>query len=177
MFGYLLRPATISDLDLLLHWDKQPHVIASGSSDGWDWAKDLSYTPPWREQLIAELDGRPIGFVQIIDPLLEETHYWGTNDPNLRAIDIWIGEESDLNKGYGTTMMKLALNRCFMDTMVNAVLIDPLSSNLAAIRFYQRLGFVFLEERLFDEDRCAVHELTRTTWKQLIVRMETLCFY
>jgi len=28
-----------------------------------------------------------------------------TCGPGYRAIDIWIGEEKDLNKGYGTEMM------------------------------------------------------------------------
>ena len=51
--------------------------------------------------------------IQIIDPALEESHYWGDVPENLRAIDIWIGEETDLGKGYGTQMMQLALARCF----------------------------------------------------------------
>jgi aminoglycoside 6'-N-acetyltransferase len=33
-----------------------------------------------------------IGFVQIIDPAREESHYWGDAPGGLRAIDIWIGE-------------------------------------------------------------------------------------
>lgn len=40
--------------------------------------------------------------LQIIDPYEEETHYWGPIKKNKRAIDIWIGEEKNLNKGYGT---------------------------------------------------------------------------
>jgi RimJ/RimL family protein N-acetyltransferase len=75
--------------------------------------------------------GRPIGFVQIIDPAREESHYWGDCEPNLRAIDIWIGEADCLNKGYGTQMMRLAIERCFADPSVTAILIDPLASNTA----------------------------------------------
>jgi len=33
--------------------------------------------------------------------------------PNLRAVDIWIGEEGDLGRGHGTIIMRLALARCF----------------------------------------------------------------
>ncbi len=61
---------------------------------------------------MAEVDGRPIGFVQVIDPAREESHYWGDVPVDLRAIDIWIGEEADLGKGCGTQMMQLALARC-----------------------------------------------------------------
>src|SRR5688500_11521018 len=96
-----LRAANINDLSVLRHWDEQPHVLASDPNDDWDWETELENNPEWREQLIAELDGRPLGFVQIIDPLSEETHYWGDRvEPNLRAIDIWIGEAGDLGKGY-----------------------------------------------------------------------------
>ncbi len=63
-----LRPATIDDLPLLLHWDEQPHVIESDPSDDWEWEIELLRNPDWREQLVAEADGRPIGFIQIIDP-------------------------------------------------------------------------------------------------------------
>jgi aminoglycoside 6'-N-acetyltransferase len=111
--------------------------------------------------LIAELDGNTIGFIQIIDPFLEETHYWGEVPKNKRAIDIWIGEEKNLNKGYGTTMMKLAIQRCFQDKEVEGILIDPLKSNTKAHRFYERLGFKLIEERQFDSSDCLVYELRR----------------
>lgn len=154
-----LRPASPDDLPILLHWDEQPHVIESDPSDDWNWEVELAYEPAWREQLMAELDGRPIGFVQIIDPLLEETHYWGEVPANLRAIDIWIGEAECLGKGYGTQMMKLAIERCFRDPSVKGILIDPLASNIRAHRFYERLGFQFQEERWFGGELCKVYRL------------------
>jgi aminoglycoside 6'-N-acetyltransferase len=159
-----LRPATPSDASLLRHWDEQPHVVAADPNDDWEWEAELSRTPPWREQLIAELDGRPIGFVQIIDPAAEDSHYWGEVPEHLRAIDIWIGEATALGQGYGTTMMQLALARCFADPQVTAVLIDPLSSNTRAHRFYERFGFTFLEYRQFGPDHCSVYQLDRATW-------------
>jgi aminoglycoside 6'-N-acetyltransferase len=121
------RPATADDLTLLRHWDAQPHVIASNPNDDWEWESELGRRPEWREQLIAEIEGRPIGFVQIIDPAREESRYWGEVPEGLRAIDIWIGEERDLGRGYGTEMMAQALARCFADPTVEAVLIDPLA--------------------------------------------------
>jgi hypothetical protein len=72
-----LRTATIHDLETLKHWDTQPHVNDSDPNDDWNWEVELQKDEPWREQLIAELDNRPIGFIQIIDPKTEETHYWG----------------------------------------------------------------------------------------------------
>ena len=158
------RKATIADAALLKYWDTKQHVIASGNDDDWNWEKELIRDPAWREQLIAELNGRPIGVVQIIDPKLEETHYWGNVESNLRAIDIWIGEEEDLGQGYGTTMMNLAIERCFKEPEVTSILIDPLETNVRAHKFYRKIGFKEVGLQTFDEDRCLVFRLDRSNW-------------
>jgi aminoglycoside 6'-N-acetyltransferase len=159
-----LRRATVADVELLRRWDEQAHVIASHPNDDWAWEVELGRAPDWREQLVAEVDGRPVGFVQIIDPQREETHYWGDVPANLRAIDLWIGDEADLAKGWGTRIMSLALARCFADPRVSAVLIDPLASNVRAHRFYERMGFPFVERRRFGDDDCLVYRLDRTQY-------------
>jgi aminoglycoside 6'-N-acetyltransferase len=164
-----LRHATLADAPLLHAWDAKQHVIdASGDPDAngaWDWAYEIPRALSWRELLIAEDDDRPIGFLQIIDPLEEETHYWGECEPNLRALDIWIGDEADLGRGYGTQMMRLAITHCFADPRVTDILIDPLASNTRALRFYERMGFRFVERRTFlGVDDCAVYRINRADW-------------
>ena len=162
----ILRRATVADVPLLTGWDQQPHVVAAtGADDVTDWVRELSVDTRWTEHLIAEEDGRPVGIVQLIDPGREETHYWGDCEPNLRALDIWLGEPSDLGRGLGTQMMRLALNRCFADTDVTAVLIDPLAANTRARRFYERLGFREEGPRRFGSDDCVVYRLERATWQ------------
>jgi aminoglycoside 6'-N-acetyltransferase len=159
-----LRPARPSDRPLLEYWDTQPHVIAA-SDDDWGWEVELLRDPPWREFLLAELDGRPLGFLQLIDAAEEESHYWGDVPAGTWAIDIWIGEAADLGKGHGSVMMGLALDRCFRDHGAREVLIDPLASNTRAHAFYERQGFRFAEERVFGEDRCRVYRMDRATWE------------
>ena len=142
-------------------------VIACVSDSGeigfdLDWNDELAERDDGTEFFIAEVDGQPIGALQIIDPATERTHYWGAVAPNQRAIDIWIGEEAFLGQGYGTEMMTFAINHCFASKDVTAIVIDPLASNTKAHRFYQRFGFVFVERRLFDEDSdCFVFRLDR----------------
>lgn len=161
----LLRPATVGDIKTLEYWDEKPHVIAAGGDDDMmDWRRELSRTVSWQQILIAELDDRPIGVVQIIDPAEEESHYWGDCDPGLRAIDIWIGEEEDLGKGYGQQMMAQAIDQCFSAPDVTAILIDPLASNRDAQRFYTRLGFKTVGPRRFGADDCTVMQLDRPVW-------------
>ena len=159
------RAATAADTALLRHWDAQEHIIASDPNSDWEWESELLRSPPWREQLIAMLGDEAIGFVQIIDPAEEDSHYWGEDTPaNQRAVDIWIGEARYLGMGYGTRMMQMALARCFADAAVTDVLIDPLAANARAIRFYERCGFEFLERRWFGADDCAVMILRRARW-------------
>jgi aminoglycoside 6'-N-acetyltransferase len=159
-----LRPASESDLSLLRYWDTLPHVIDSDPNDDWNWEVELTRNPPWREQLIAVEAGRPLGFVQIIDPCAEESGYWGKIGSGFRAIDLWIGEPSDLGRGYGSKILTLAIWRCFENSVVHSILIDPLVSNTRAHRFYERLGFEFLETRTFGLDECRVYHLTREKW-------------
>ena len=160
-----LRAASPRDLALLSYWDTQPHVVASDPNDSWNWSQELGRKPPWREQLIAELNGEPVGYLEIIDPALEEEHYWGDQPPGLRAVDIWIGEARNLNRGIGHVMMRQALERCFAPADVHGVLIDPLASNPRALEFYKRFGFEFVEARRFGEDDCLVFKLTRDAWQ------------
>ena len=156
-----LRPATPDDAIILRQWDRRPHIMAAKGTEDWGWERELARSLTWREQLIAEVDGRPIGYLEIINPAREESHYWGVLPEGFRAIDIWIGEESELGKGYGTQMMRLALSRCFADQTVSIVLVDPLANNIRAHRFYERVGFRFLEHRRFGGDECCVYRLDR----------------
>lgn len=159
-----LRKATIADLAILNYWDQQEHVKASDPNDDWNWEEELTRDPVWRQQLIAEFEEQAIGFIQIIDPHLEETQYWGSIGPNYRAIDIWIGEKENLNQGWGTEMMRQAIELCFQHPLVKAILIDPLESNTSAHRFYKRLGFEWLEKRTFGQDDCFIFQLRRERW-------------
>jgi aminoglycoside 6'-N-acetyltransferase len=156
-----LRPATPDDLALLRRWDEDPDVSNSLVDSDWAWATELHRNPPWREWLIAEVDGRPIGFMQIIDPQFEETQYWGCMDAGYRCLDIWIGEPDARNQGHGARMMQQAIERCFADPSVHTILIDPLVSNTRAHRFYERLGFEYVVRRSFGDDCCAVYKLPR----------------
>ncbi len=156
-----LRPATPNDLALLQRWHEDPDVGNALVDSDWGWATELHRHPPWREWLIAEVDGWPIGFLQIIDPRHEETQYWGCMDAGYRCLDIWIGEPDARNRGYGARMMRLAIERSFADPDVHTILIDPLESNTRAHRFYERLGFEYVVRRSFGDDDCFVYKLRR----------------
>lgn len=169
-----LRPATVDDAATLAAWDREPHVIACSSDDpllevafgGPDWTDELTNSAYELDYRIAEVNGQPVGVLAICDPHTEPSRYWGQIEPNLRAIDIWIGPAEWLGRGVGTRMMTQIVDECFAEPGVSAIVIDPLNSNTAAHRFYQRLGFVVEGRRMFEEDDCLVHRLTRANWEQ-----------
>ena len=167
-----LRRATAEDVVWLALWDTDAGVIACCTDDpdatvafeDADWAQEIAAQDEHSHYFFAELDGRPIGAMQVCDPHLESTHYWGEIAPNLRALDIWIGAAADRGKGHGREMMRLAIECCFADGRVTAIVIDPLASNERAHNFYRRLGFKPTGRRTFGDDDCLVHVLARADW-------------
>ena len=91
-----LRRATPEDAAWLDLWDTDADVIACSTDDpdaevafdDVEWRAELASQDELSQYFMAELDGRPIGAMQICDPHLETSHYWGEIAPNLRAIDI-----------------------------------------------------------------------------------------
>ena len=161
----VLRPMRVEDVGLLARWDDDPDVIAGlggRGSDWYDWPAELARDVPWRELLIAEEDGRPIGFVQLIEASEEESHYWVDVEPGMWALDIWIGSPEDRGRGLGAQVMRAAIARTFEHPGAHTVVIDPKVSNRRAIAFYERLGFEPVGERDFDGDSCLVMRLAPT---------------
>lgn len=168
--GVALREARSSDVAHLERWDEEPAVIAATGAEGdddeaYDWAGEISRALVWRDILIAEWKGRPVGVVIVIDAAEEETHYWGDIEPGTAALDIWIGEPEARGHGVGSAMMRAALARWFDERGARRAVIDPLLTNRDAIRFYRRLGFVEKGPRLFGGDHCLVMEMTREAWR------------
>jgi aminoglycoside 6'-N-acetyltransferase len=148
----------------LAKWDDDPDVAAalSGAAADWyDWPVELARDVPWRELLISEEDGRPIGFVQLTDAAEEESHYWGDVEAGSWTVDIWIGSPQDRGRGLGTQLMGEAVRRNFERHGATSVLIDPLATNLRSINFYRRIGFEPMGERTFGDDVCMVMVLRR----------------
>lgn len=158
-----LRIATPGDADLLRRWEQAPQVREAGAL-GWDWDVQLHEDVDWRQSLVAEVDGRAIGFIEWIDTAREPEGWFGDIGEGIRAIDLWIGEADALGQGHGTAMMRPVLAACFADPATRAVIVDPLQSNLAAQRFYRRLGFQVQADADLHGDACRLMRLERADW-------------
>jgi aminoglycoside 6'-N-acetyltransferase len=107
------RPATLDDVPLLRRWDEDPDVVSSDPNDDGRWEEELADVPDCGEPVIAGKEGRPVGFLDIIDRRRTESRSWGDVPPGLRAIDIWIGAPADRGGALGAEMMRQMIARCF----------------------------------------------------------------
>ena len=57
------------------------------------------------------------------------------------AVDLYIGEESYIHKGYGTKVLKEYIMSILSKQSHNWVVIDPDEDNIAAIKSYTKVGF------------------------------------
>ena len=156
------RRASTDDVMLLGVMSNAPHVFPSlGTDQPWDWPRGVEAS--WQEVWIIDLSAttKPIGVVVVLDAAADPSGYWGEVSPGTYAIDIWISDASQLRKGYGTVMMKHAIDRCFHVHNAHTILIDPLAKNEGAIAFYQHLGFEVIGPRTFGADECIVLRLRR----------------
>ena len=161
-----MRPMRADDLALLIAWDDDSDVAAAlggRSADWYDWPTELTREIRWRELLIIEEDGRPIGFIQLADAVDEESHHWGDVARGTWSLDVWIGSPDDRGRGLGAEAMRAALWRLFEHHRAEVVVIDPLVGNARAIAFYEQLGFERVGVREFDGDRCLVMRLGRSS--------------
>ena len=92
---------------------------------------------------IAEYAGEPFGFLQWYRLRDEPEHVAvGLVDPGAAAIDLYIGVERFLHRGYGPVMIRAFLRAVvFAQPDVTACAIDPVVGNTTAIAAYRKVGF------------------------------------
>ena len=166
-YAITYRPAVSEDAKMLSKWDSAAHMQdIKGNSGWWHWQDELADPGHWREMLIAELDGEPFAFLQIMNAGLDPEDYWQNLDTTNMAIDMWIGRAEHLYRGLGKQIMRHAVSVCFENAHVTSVWLDPLASNRSAISFYQKFGFLPVEIRQQDADLLHIHKLNRIDWER-----------
>ena len=139
-----------------------PHVLPNlGTDQPWVWPREIEAT--WQEVWIGDLraTSTPMGVVVVLNTAADPSGYWGEVSPGTYAIDIWIADAAQLRKGYGTVMMKDAIDRCFRVHSAHTILVDPLAENDGAISIHQHLGVDVIGKRTFGADECTVLRLCR----------------
>jgi aminoglycoside 6'-N-acetyltransferase len=141
------RAVTKKDLPMLKRWIATPHWQAWWGDPEREAAEiGASLDDDAVEPMIAEKAGKPVAYVQTYDPHLEDDHPYQDQPFGSIGIDLSIGEAADLNKGLGTQILK-ALAGVLFDEGVPRLIIDPHPENAAAIRCYEKAGFVAFDTR------------------------------
>jgi RimJ/RimL family protein N-acetyltransferase len=147
---FTFKKLTQEDWPLLLQWFKEPHV-----EKWWPTPEENELMEYFLEKIrckstfgfVVFLDEKPIGYIQyyyidrskvesgsLLPPLPDETTV---------GIDQFIGDPNYLHKGYGTLFIKQFITELpTLKPELTTVIIDADPENLAAIRCYEKVGFV-----------------------------------
>jgi aminoglycoside 6'-N-acetyltransferase len=148
MSNFTFRAVTRKDAALLKRWISSPHWQAWWGEPDNDLAEIMdNLDSDSFEPMIVELDHRPIAYVQTYDPHMEDHHPYQDQPFGTLGIDISIGEAGDLNKSHGSAIL-VALADMLFEEGVPRLIIDPHPDNKAAIRCYEKAGYVAFDTRI-----------------------------
>ncbi|SDW66782.1 aminoglycoside 6'-N-acetyltransferase/aminoglycoside 6'-N-acetyltransferase-1b [Marininema mesophilum] len=134
------------DLPLLHRWFQEPHVkkwwpVPKEKEDFFDsYLKRIHSTEI--SLYFVSYGNIPIGFLQAY-PVDRSKETWLPKLPkNTIGIDQFIGEIDFVGKGYGTSFIKKFIDQLLAENNEMTVILDPDPRNKAAIRCYEKVGFV-----------------------------------
>jgi len=143
------RPVEDGDVPMLHRWRHEPHVMRwwyedDGSEPTLEVvAKNYGPNPHEPERrFIILLDEQPIGYIQTY-LLADYPEYGSIIQEEGMGLDLFIGEPDMINRGIGTTVIERFLDEVvFADPAIVSCVVDPETTNAAAIRAYEKAGFV-----------------------------------
>lgn len=157
------RPITQDDIPTLHRWRNLPHVAA-----WWD-PSDITLAQAQEEYgaylradfgvgaYIIRVDGADVGYIQRwrVRDFPDYRPYVAVSDHST-GIDLFIGDPARLHQGLGAQIITAFLrDYVFNDPAVPEAIIDPVPENAAAIRAYEKAGFV--HEKTFTHDGKGVY--------------------
>ncbi len=152
------RPFRADDLPLLHRWVNATHAkrwFGNGRTTG-----DLSseYLPYIRGEVpirvfVVLYEELPIGMVEwehMVD-FPDFARAYGVTEPGVANCDILIGDPAFVGRGLGASLVTKFLREIvFADPRIHTCVLDPEPDNRAAIRAYEKAGFVHVRD--LDDD-------------------------
>ncbi len=143
-----------ADYNLMVSWLSNPVVLKyyEGVKNVFDIKKVLDKFRPKviGESLVVaciiEIHKSPAGYIQYF-PINSNEDYDLKDElivdisKNNYGIDLFIADDGDRNKGYGTEILQLLLGYLFEQKDADEVFIDPQTWNERAIKCYEKCGF------------------------------------
>ncbi len=134
-----IKKAVFDDCQAFNRWENIDEVIKYLSI-----SKGRSMEDSIREFIQRENDDSSRDFAVYYGKKIVGRAFLSRYDKNTSSIDItriYIGDESDRNKGIGTALMVVLLKYCFIELNLNRVTLDYLDGNPAK-KIYETMGFV-----------------------------------
>ncbi len=147
---YDFRDVSVKDLKLIGTWLSLPHVSQWRGNAVAELASiKTNLDSDSVEQLIVELDSKPIGFLQSYDPHMEDGHPCQDQPMGTLGLDMFIGDAGLLGQGHGAGILSAFVELLFEEG-VPRVIVNPDPKNSAAIRAYEKAGFAAFDDRTSD---------------------------
>lgn len=148
MTSYTFRAVEDDDLPLIGRWLAEPHVAKWWGDRDEELAAIRDHIDSISvEPLIVELNGKPIAYLQSYDPHLEDDHPYQDQPYGTIGIDLSIGPPELIGRGHGQAIIRQFVEELFEEGAPR-VIIDPDPANAAAIRAYEKAGFVAFDTRI-----------------------------
>lgn len=145
MSKFNFRRLTPADFPLMYRWINSPHI-----KEWWDGRTSLAEVEAdYTEYLasdhvypyIVELSKKPIGYMQRYNACKVGDGWWPDEPEGTWGVDQFIGEESLLDQGLGSELIKEFTEKMFKGGEAKRIIADPSPKNLRAIRAYEKVGF------------------------------------
>lgn len=151
-----LRDMTAADLALLGHWLREPHVARWWSDDLAEQLTEFADAVAGRDPthvLIAEDDGRPVGWAQWYPwaDSPDEAPQYGATEHDF-GIDYGIGATADVGRGVGTELIALLVQQIRLTHPRAPILVAVATSNTPSRRVLEKNGFVLVDERMIEAE-------------------------
>lgn len=144
---------TEEDVPLYYEWAEKPHVKNVWFLEGYqpkEYILQKIIGNGIEYPFVILIDDKPIGHIQYWDiyardQIEKDKKDYFTGEPaGTYGIDIFIGEDEYLGKGYGTKALLLFTKFLFEQYDAKKIVIDPSADNKQAIRSYEKAGFHFV---------------------------------
>ena len=146
----IFKPFTDDDIPLWLKWVQKSHVKDVWFLEGYMTSEEILATAKkeaFNHPYIIVINNVSVGYILACD-----LHAYSTQTKNPKGLflneppgtfcmDLFIGEEDYLGKGYGTQIVRDFTALLFNERGVTKILIDPATTNKRAIRCYEKAGF------------------------------------
>lgn len=139
-----LRPAHDNDWPMIRRWLRQPEIERwLGPVTASEAEVIAAMTTPAAIACIIEIDAQPLGYAHAIDAAT-----WGADlpdglPPGSWDLDLFIAERDARGHGIGPAALDALRREVFSTTLATAVSIFAPVGNEAAVRAYERAGFVW----------------------------------